>query len=67
MDWIKVTDRKPGGTGDYIVANKSGVFSATYVAPLRSWFGKFGEIKTPITHWMPFPDFPKNRLEDRDE
>ena len=62
QEWIPVTERLPGVTGTYIVANKAGVFPGEYVLEMNKWFGGFGEVRTPVTHWMPLPEPPKEEI-----
>lgn len=57
--WISVKDRLPGISGYFIVAKGGFVFSTFYESYSKKWIGDFcGNIKG-ITHWMPWPDPPK--------
>ena len=62
--WISVNERLPQVCGVYIccVKTKGGTTftkTAEFVPEMKMWFGKFGEIKNIVTHWMPLPEPPK--------
>jgi hypothetical protein len=62
--WISVEERLPQVCGVYIccVKTKGGTTwtkTAEFVPEMKMWFGKFGEIKNIVTHWMPLPEPPK--------
>lgn len=63
-EWISVEERLPQVCGVYIccVKTKGGTTwtkTAEFVPEMKMWFGKFGEIKNIVTHWMPLPEPPK--------
>lgn len=62
--WIRVEERLPGWSGDYICVSrdKNGrewVIPAEWSREMKTWFGRFGEIRNKVTHWMPLPEPPK--------
>ena len=64
QEWISVDERLPQVCGVYIccVKTKGGTTftkTAEFVPEMKMWFGKFGEIKNIVTHWMPLPEPPK--------
>lgn len=64
QEWISVNERLPQVCGVYIccVKTKGGATftkTAEFVPEMKMWFGKFGEIKNIVTHWMPLPEPPK--------
>ena len=68
--WIRVEERLPGWSGDYICVSrdKNGrewVIPAEWSREMKTWFGRFGEIRNKVTHWMPLPEPPKERYKCR--
>ena len=62
--WIRVEERLPGWSGDYICVSrdKNGrewVIPAEWSREMKTWFGRFGEIRNKVTHWMPLPEPPE--------
>ena len=62
--WVRVEERLPGWSGDYICVSrdKNGrewVIPAEWSREMKTWFGRFGEIRNKVTHWMPLPEPPK--------
>ena len=63
-EWLRVEERLPGMSGNYICAakDKNGsvwTIPAEWSLEMKMWFGAFGEIKNIVTHWMPLPKSPK--------
>ena len=68
--WIRVEERLPGWSGDYICVSrdKNGrewVIPAEWSREMKTWFGRFGEIRNKVTHWMPLPEPPDKRYKCR--
>lgn len=64
-EWISVEERLPGVTGNYIccVKDRNGnlwTIPVCWSLEMKTWFGKLGEIKNSVTHWMPLPEPPKS-------
>ena len=67
--WIRVEERLPGWSGDYICVSrdKNGrewVIPAEWSREMKTWFGRFGEIRNKVTHWMPLPEPPEEVRDD---
>lgn len=67
--WIRVEERLPGWSGDYICVSrdKNGrewVIPAEWSREMKTWFGRFGEIRNKVTHWMPLPEPPEEGVND---
>ena len=65
-EWISVEERLPGGSGDYIcvLQDKNGcewVIPAEWSREMKTWFGRFGEIRNKVIHWMELPAPPESR------
>ena len=63
-EWISVDERLPGVTGNYICCVKdrngnSWTIPVCWSLEMKTWFGKLGELKNSVTHWMPLPEPPK--------
>lgn len=63
MDWIKIEDKLPDETFDFILVFSDGAMS-TIAYTAGNGFYEAYPIKTQIdisliTHWMPLPDSPK--------
>lgn len=63
-EWLRVEERLPGMSGNYICAvkDKNGsvwTIPAEWSLEMKMWIGAFGEIKNIVTHWMPLPKSPK--------
>lgn len=63
-EWVRVEERRPGVSGNYICAvkDKNGsvwTIPAEWSLEMKMWIGAFGEIKNIVTHWMPLPKSPK--------
>ena len=66
--WIRMEERLPGWSGDYICVSrdKNGrewVIPAEWSREMKTWFGRFGEIKNKVTHWMPLPEPPEEDVQ----
>lgn len=66
-EWISAEERLPQVCGVYIccVKTKGGTTftkTAEFVPEMKMWFGKFGEIKNIVTHWMPLPEPPNTEV-----
>ena len=66
--WIRVEERLPGWSGDYICVSrdKNGrewVIPAEWSREMKTWFGRFGEIRNKVTHWMPLPEPPEEDVQ----
>lgn len=69
MEWISVKDRLPNVDGEYLICVDvlgGSVYAAIFHPACRAhlpgesgWYGKFGEIKNKVTHWMPLPEPPR--------
>lgn len=67
--WIRVEERLPGWSGDYICVSrdKNGrewVIPAEWSREMKTWFGRFGEIRNKVTHWLPLPEPPEEVRDD---
>ena len=65
-EWVSVEERLPGGSGDYIcvLQDKNGcewVIPAEWSREMKTWFGRFGEIRNKVIHWMELPAQPDRR------
>ena len=65
-EWISVEERLPGVSGDYIcvLQDKNGcewVIPAEWSREMKTWFGRFGEIRNKVIHWMELPAPPESR------
>ena len=63
-NWISVNDRLPDKKGDYLIYNTDGIVWPYYYDPsVNEWFNSLGYITDCVTHWMPLPEPPRERIE----
>lgn len=59
MEWISVKERLPKEYIRVLFSTNAGKVDIGQYVHERWFFGGIYQVRSPVTHWMPLPDPPK--------